>query len=400
MFLTDEKKTACLFAAALAALPLLAICAPRALAGLPGMIGLAGFLALALHKKTLPVFNKPAVLISFGILALSLCSALWAGDPVEVLGRTGKSAPILLGFVLLESVIAALPADAVNKSMRLMPWSVILASAVLTIEYETGFPLYRLMNGIVPDAAINASLLNRGIVFLSLCVFPAMAFCEKPWLAVIVLCAAALPVFLSDSQSAQMGLLAGLLCFAIFPRRHVWAWRGLAVLVASYFVLMPWMAQNAFAWADAVNASPYFGKGGAYGAQRLEIWHFISASIFQHPVLGYGTEAARTMRFVTEQRFFDSETVLHPHNVALQIWLEFGLLGIFAACVLIGWLLEKTRRMHDRARCFVLPLFIMTVAIASTAYGMWQGWWLGLLTLLAAYALMIGKTRPSQDELA
>ncbi len=389
---SHQDRTALVYAAALALMPLLAAIAPRALAGFPALAGLAGFLAVAWQRRSFAgILNRPALLIAGLITGFSLCSILWSVAPGETFERSWKTAPILAGLVFMISTAVILPAQALRKGLRWLPHAVFGAAFLLTVDFVAGYPLFRMLNGFAQNASVNASLLNRGIVFLCLCVFPAMAVAQKKSLAFLIPCIAAVPVALSDSQSAQVGLLAGLACLALFPRGKNWAWRAAAAAVVVYTMLMPWIALMAFSYAGTIDGSHYFGEGGAYGAQRLEIWHFIADSIIRHPMLGHGVEAARGMHFLTQQRFFDSDTVLHPHNVVLQIWLEGGAAGIACVTVLLLWLLQKIREMPDEARRFILPLYVTTLCIASTAYGIWQGWWVGLLTLLAAYAVLAGK---------
>lgn len=404
----SEQRTGKMMAIALAFAPLLALIAPRAMAGYPLLIGLAAFISLAFLHKSLPSINRPALIAACGILTLSLCSTLWAFSPEEALDRTIQTFPILLGLVLLISAAGNLDARAMASGIRLMPYILAFTGLIMAMEYWLNYPVYRMLNNVDVTKKVNPSLLNRGQIIMALTAFSAFAtawILEKGWRRHILLASCigtlAASAAFSSSQSAQMGLLAGALCMIIFPAEKNWAWRILILLIVGFLIALPWISYAAFVWADDINASKYFGNGGAYGAQRLEIWHFIAGKIFQHPLLGYGTEAARMMTFTTDKLYFDSNTVLHPHDFGLQVWLEFGALGIVLASLMLGWICEAIHKTPLPVRRFILSAFIVTLAVASTSYGMWQGWWLGLLILVAAYSVIltrISKSLAPQNE--
>lgn len=397
MAIFNERVMAKGYAASLALLPLLAIIAPRAMAGLPAIIGLGGLIGLTISHRRLPAFELKSCIIVCAILSLSLCSALWAVDAGEVLGRTLKTVPVLIGLVLMVCAVQGMDKDGLREGTKFLPFAFITASLLMALEYVLDFPIYRALNAIPETQKINASFLNRGLIVLALTLFASTGVASEfgkhkwIWMAACLLSFMA-AAFQGSSQSAQLGMFAGLFCMAMFPMRNKWAWRTLPVLIALLLFSLPWIAHWAFIYADQVDASSWLGKGGAYGAQRLEIWHFIARAIFAHPWLGYGTEAARVMTFDSQLRFFDSNTVLHPHNFGMQIWLEFGALGIALACAMFAWIVRMIESVPMPERRFVFAGFVTSFAVACTAYGMWQGWWLGLLTLVVAYMVMMVTT--------
>ena len=72
---------------------------------------------------------------------------------------------------------------------------------------------------------------------------------------------------------------------------------------------------------------------------------------------------------------------LHPHNAALQFWLELGVPGVvlFALLIALAW--------RALARAAWPRLFVAAAAASLTiglvgcfaTYGIWQEWWLGTL---------------------
>jgi O-antigen ligase len=80
---------------------------------------------------------------------------------------------------------------------------------------------------------------------------------------------------------------------------------------------------------------------------------------------------------------------LHPHNAGLQILLELGVPGVVLALVLLWILAARLERLRGPPRVCGQALFVATLAIASTAYGIWQNQW---LALILSAALLIPLT--------
>jgi O-antigen ligase len=84
---------------------------------------------------------------------------------------------------------------------------------------------------------------------------------------------------------------------------------------------------------------------------------------------------------------------LHPHNAALQVWLELGVPGaaLFALLAAIVW--------RALARVGWPPLFgaaagaSLTIAFLCcfATYGIWQEWWLGTLSFSLFLVLVMAR---------
>jgi O-antigen ligase len=95
---------------------------------------------------------------------------------------------------------------------------------------------------------------------------------------------------------------------------------------------------------------------------------------------------------------------LHPHNAALQLWLELGGIGaalyaaLYAVC-LIGLLrLPLTREALAAGAALVAAVFV----IGQLSFNVWQSWWLCAQFLTAAIFLLLaargGEAAPSRTE--
>nr|WP_255568584.1 O-antigen ligase family protein [Neoroseomonas alba] len=136
---------------------------------------------------------------------------------------------------------------------------------------------------------------------------------------------------------------------------------------------------------------------------RMLIWDFAAERIAERPILGWGMEASREipggrnqpsaaaldrMRITDPamRRWFGEPHVnilpLHPHNGALQLWLELGAVGA-AMAALLAWFLgvAAARAPSPAAATGALTSAAIT---AMLSFGAWQAWWVAAMLLAAA----------------
>ncbi|MCB1562690.1 MAG: O-antigen ligase family protein [Alphaproteobacteria bacterium] len=392
--------------ALLCLLPLIAVTAPRLLAYLPGLAGLIGVLGFWVRYKTWPSIPLNLALWLAAFIALAALSSLWAIDPPFALERSGKLLPVFLGGVLVVSFAShAQPSD-IRLFRFLFPVGVLAAGVLCVLNLYAGGALYSILHGGEPGDAVNPSFFNRGVVFFTLSLFTAFfalcasgdakdragrreRFSKAIGLALGLVSIAIL--FKTQSQSAQLALLGGAAAFLLFPYRTKGAWAVLGVLITGAMLVLPFAAHAAFQHlASALYDMAWFSKG--YAADRLEIWDYVSRRALEQPLHGFGIEATRAITdFDTQQLYSPTKGVLHPHNFTLQLWIEFGLPGVLLAGAFIGFILRKIGTLPGRAARVALATFIATLCVASTGYGLWQGWWLGSFAALAAFTVIAGK---------
>jgi O-antigen ligase len=113
-------------------------------------------------------------------------------------------------------------------------------------------------------------------------------------------------------------------------------------------------------------------------AARMSYWSHAVDWILDRPVRGWGLDASRAM---------GPGIQLHPHNGALQVWLELGLVGAVAAAAFWGLSLVRLARPRSNlAMAGVAGSAATYILFAWLNYGAWQSWWLGLGALVATMA--------------
>jgi O-antigen ligase len=133
-------------------------------------------------------------------------------------------------------------------------------------------------------------------------------------------------------------------------------------------------------------------KGSA--AHRLLIWSFTGDHIAKRPLLGWGLDSSRAIPGGNQEvRSGQNWLPLHPHDAALQVWLELGAPGaaLFALLVALFWL--RLDRLSGPRIYAAAAGGSLTAALAPlfAAYGVWQEWWIGTLGLVLFLILVMAR---------
>jgi len=142
-----------------------------------------------------------------------------------------------------------------------------------------------------------------------------------------------------------------------------------APLTFARFAQFPLLAET----ADAVKLS---------AGHRLLIWSFAGDRIAERTLTGWGLDASRAMPGgINPIRPGETWMPLHPHNAALQLWLELGVPGavLFALLVALAWQALAAApwpRLFTAAAGASLAIALIA---CFASYGIWEEWWLATL---------------------
>jgi O-antigen ligase len=119
----------------------------------------------------------------------------------------------------------------------------------------------------------------------------------------------------------------------------------------------------------------------------VSYWSYAVERIAERPLAGWGLDASRA---------FSPHIQLHPHNGALQVWLELGLPG--AVLLALVWA-QNYRRLGREGRRLVAPATAGSAAVylffGLVSFGVWQEWWLALGALVAVIAALAEPRDPA-----
>ena len=372
----------------------MAVFAPRGLA--PLFIVAAVFaLAGSGRRVATTLGDVKALGALLGALAVwGAVGAFWSIRPEASLALSLRLLGVFVaGLVIVAAArsLAARERVAINTALVA---GLVLALALLVVEFITDAALTRLVKPPGPGMAFNYSVFNNGATVAALILWPCVATLlrrgQRKAAAILVLATVAV---LSQSQSlaAVFAVAVGIAVFAIAfaaPRPVASAMAGLIFLGVMVAPLLP-LTVMAPGRVDAI-----YSDMPNEGRHRLVIWEFVADRIGERPVLGWGLDASRDMpggqRLVRPIEAVRAVLPLHPHNAALQLWLELGAPGAVLGGLLVSWVVLSIRRCEARRdeTAASLALVAVAVVIASLAYGIWQTWWLAALWLSAVFALV------------
>lgn len=384
--------------------PPLAIYAPLGLAPLLGIAALGVLIVQRVTQHRWP--SPPASLVVFFTLAFlwSASSALWSIDVPATLGKLpGFLGAVVAGLVLLDASRCLNP-ERRHRAGRLLVAGFVLALVLLALERATEAPIRRLFEPELTDETILWIFFNRGATVMVLLVWPAAGLVRR-WshAAAILLWAATLGIVATYfSSAAVLAMIAGGGAFflvRVLPRVGTVA---LAVVFAGFILSSPIIFGKLLHRDGIDRMSSVLPRSGYH---RLLIWNFTAERVFDRPLAGWGLDTSRSIPGGNKWLDNTEQAMpLHPHNSALQIWLELGLPGALLATVLVGWILITIGRgvQGSAEKAAMTGMCVTALGISFLSYGVWQSWWLSGLWLAAAFAAMCWKndavTAPESGE--
>lgn len=370
--------------------PLIAWLGPLAFAPLMGLAGLLCLPALRIGDEDRPV----AVALLVGLVWAGM-SASWS---VHQGGALEDSVPLKLALQLplyWAAWCGARRADPGLKRLALsiFAWGLAAIGLILFIEAVSGGAIYQALRAGIGDPTrpdLARKNLAQGSFAVAL-LWPVAAAggvrAGRPWwLAVPMALGMGLLayMFLSDAPVLSVGiaLVAGLAVW-LLPSL---APRLMGGAVAAYFVLEPVVFLGLRSLARGMN---WDIQPPESWAQRLGYWSHALDAIAWHPIRGWGLDASRE---------FSPGIILHPHNGALQLWLELGLVGV--VCVALFWLFllrRLSREGPDLAATAAMASASAYLLFGAVNFGVWQEWWLALGALACVMVGLMDGVNPASE---
>jgi O-antigen ligase len=272
----------------------------------------------------------------------------------------------------------------------------VLGLAIAWAEVVTG----GLLGSLFTDRPYRATRLNQASISFAILLLPASAVLIGSGRTILPVSLAALgaaTVFALVGTAAKILLIAGIAMGLLLYRYHRPVARALSLISIIVIVTAP----LSFARLERVPGLGEAADGVKISAgHRLLIWSFAGDRIAEHPLIGWGLDASRAIPGGGELiRTDESWLPLHPHNAALQLWLELGVPGavLFALLAGLAW---RVLAAAPWSRAFTAAAgAALTIALVGslTTYGIWQEWWLGALWFSLFLVLVTARVIPGSD---
>jgi O-antigen ligase len=360
-------------------IPLTGWLAPRGFSLLMAAIGLLCLPALRITDE-----DRPAALILFAALIWAAVSTTWS--PYHP-GKPENSTILKLAFELplyWSAISAGRRADPLlrARALRILAWGCTLYGAAMLTEALDGGLLYKVVHAHYQPKSddIAEAKIGHSTNVLAL-LWPLAAYGAgarfRWWLALVMAVGTGASAIVFGSDAPVLSLVLAPLVGVIVLRWPKGAPRVMAVTVAAIFLGAPAIVWAIRHFADYAAIQAAVPKSYAL---RMGYWSHAIDWIGLHPLRGCGLEASRE---------FGPGIKLHPHNDALQVWMELGAIGAVAAASFWGVALSRLSRTWSN-------LLTATTAASASVYllfamfnfGVWQEWWLALGAMIPMIAAM------------
>lgn len=340
------------------------------------------------------------------LVCLAVCcvlfftTSLFSVDPDNSLSRAVKVVLLISSGILLLAAAKAAPERAGILFEKIFPFLFVLPVILVIIEQYLNFPVYKALaqNSGKP---FDLSNLNKNAA-ISILLFPVAAvllYRQKHfWVIAVLAVAMAFLIYKTESQASQLSICSMLIAFALISIKRMQR----AVIIGTFLLFI--LLSLALPFIAPALMSGFAGKydgmkiiNQASFSMRLENYDFLSKRIMEKPWTGYGMDSTRKMTFDTKQIYYRGDTIMHPHNAALQVWIEFGFVGVLAFCGFLAYLGACILRAVEADRNLYYVLFCGAMTFLLVSWSMWASWMVGFLFMLCSAAIMAGRARHNTD---
>lgn len=373
-------------------LPPLSVFAQRGVVPLILIATVAACIIVWRAEHRLPVPDRAVTLALAALLLWCAIASFWGFDATRSLVLTLRIGAIFAAGLMMFAIVRRLDESTREQLGTWFLAGILGALVLIAVELAFDYPINKLATGISTDWADIRYRLNRGATALAMMVWPAVALLWRrgvAWGVLVLLAVVGVELNLMTSGAAVLGAAAGG-ATAVLAFSHPKAGRVFLVLVTLVVLVGSVPAAKEIhrqGWQDA----EWLDNSAHH---RVDIWNYAAEQIEQKPLTGWGFDAARSFtKFDPSQNLGAWQMVpLHPHSAPLQILLELGAVGGIVVFVLLMLVAARLERLPVPIRICGQALYMSTLIIACTAYGLWQNQWLATMW---SVALLVPLTSPS-----
>jgi exopolysaccharide production protein ExoQ len=354
----------------LATIPLIMVIAHHSLVAM--FIGTS--IVVTIFGERMAISNKVAYLfVALGYMGIS---CLWSLDTVDAIMRWGQITAITLaGITLYHSRFSA-------SSANWILWGWVIGATLLILEILNHGTLYLFIHH--ESEWLLGSKLNQATSVISLIIWPILAMYMPSRYHIPAATAWAGLIFLTHSETTCAAVLGGVATLALCSISLRLATYLITLSTGLFILFGPWIINilDLFKIPDAAWVPTSL-------KHRFHIWRFCQDYIQEKLIFGWGLETPHALS--KEQIFSPSGfelSTLHPHNIAIQIWFELGFVGALGLIAGLGWWLYCIQRdsVTPQHQSLYLAQFVTFFGISSSAYGIWQSWWMcAIITAILAF---------------
>lgn len=336
-----------------------------------------------------------AIWVSVALLLIMAVSVLWS----PAFKRSVESTSHLAGngALLFLAVVGILSLRTIPKLDWRITVGLLAATSVLIIEeIAFGSPIRAMLGGSVEPFRMNRAAV-AAVLYLPILLY----LLPRNRLGVIVGIAVTLltgwAVLVSHSESAKLGLVLAMAMWITvwFAKRSaIWLLGGLAV---TSLIGIPIIAPVIMDYVPAfIVERVHYGTLGI----RADIWVAHAGLLANAPVFGHGMEASFAAGETYKHTDIPNNLLGygHPHNFAVQVWYELGVIGVGLISVLIVLFFRALRFVPDRFLPGILSTTAAVWTVSMVSHGAWQAWWWSLVGIVSLLWVLVIRSETADSE--
>ncbi|MBF0355171.1 MAG: methyltransferase domain-containing protein [Alphaproteobacteria bacterium] len=389
-------------------MPFIAVYASKGMTLLLGVGACAVLLDPSARKAVVKGSLRWPVLTFAPLLLYALATAPWAVNSAYTVLMTARVLGVLAAALILWRTIDALDESMLRNLQRYALVGGLLLLCLVGAELSTDLAFMSWLKNLerAPGKNDYVTYINSGVSLLAL-FSPQIALITHERLgkvtALSFLLVAALILHLGYASTPVLGFvlaIALILAVILFEGRALKLF-GIAAIVG--VLAMPFAFENYLVRRGGLQGLEH--SIGWSSLHRLHIWSFALERWHEKPLIGWGLDASRDVPGgrTPVPGFVGVEYMpLHPHNGALQSWLELGFVGTLAF-VFVLWRLARGVAGQTNHKAMMAGAALMGgyAAQGMLSFGLWQNWWLASLALGALMMLLMrGPKATVSDALA
>lgn len=191
--------------------------------------------------------------------------------------------------------------------------------------------------------------------------------------------------FYLDHVASNFAVISALCAFILVRVAGRIGLAGTGLIAAFGIIATPLLLGIAIPEQSALDAMTNDRGPWPSEIHRLHMWRFVTDAIGAGNFwFGFGADASRGFPGAAEKIMWGIELMpLHPHNGALQVWLELGLIGVVFAMAVPAMIIRSFWNTAPRGTALAAALLAAYMSPWLLSYGIWQSWWVALAWLAA-----------------
>jgi hypothetical protein len=331
-----------------------------------------GSLAAILRKAT-DALGSPIGIATLALFAWAAISISWSDVRDTSLYTLAEFALTIAGVFILA---VALPRRTSREYGAFVLAGAVASACILILaELWTGLQLRRALAVQSDPFIFNRPVLT--VLTVSLPIVLLLLKRGQVWLGAALAALVVMTVLQSESGAAMLGLVAGAGGYVVarLSRRLALALACIGLVAA--IVSAPFVG----ALADRTLPPAAHAKlAGSHSVERIEIWKLFGAAVRHEPLigLGFGVSPRFPETHVAQRMLAENPNLppaWHPHNAALQVWVELGAVGALLGIVVVLLVVRRFAGFPRALLAHSMALLAAVTAISLVGHGAWQGWW-------------------------